>query len=449
MTDSGFIGVVDLTVTLSSMNPLGHINIKQANSVFETIVISACKHVYDISPRGKSIGSRSPLLKQGIVREGPAAKFFHFDNIDDLLEFSIKLRSLLLDKGLPFKLCLRTGTLGSGSLRERWQPIVDKAFPKSSARHDDAERTEASKKLLAEFNAESKAEIEDIFKLYLAPGFHGDAVNLSMDFESFKGFGIYIDSSTFSGKQIDERFFSNFFPIKAGGRSFRAVEYVDILFPKDPDEKITRFTRRTNESPPPSDSDEPDGDLDTKDDIFDDVPDTANKLRAENTLELMTRSFKANEDSGSYYVTMLTNIVRSSYFDDMQILRSAEPIPSGNKIRAKGWQNDPPIFSMLMSPKNRLMLRRVGGIELVLGALIDEIADVRIGPALNTYNALDASDPRRKAEFSLADDEVFNKAITRVGSGYGESLLRKILICPIAILNEERKRAVLAVISRS
>ena len=149
MADRGYIGIVDLTVRLSSMNPLAHIGIAQANLQFERIVIKACRLFYDKSPRS----TREKLLREGIILEGTSHKYFKFPNADSALEFSSLLRNLLVGARLPFKICLRPGELGGMTLAQAWGDRI-------SSTTSELEKREVT----AHFETSNIEKIEEIFR---------------------------------------------------------------------------------------------------------------------------------------------------------------------------------------------------------------------------------------------------------------------------------------------
>lgn len=427
------IGVVDLTVRHTSMNPLGIIDAHRASIDFERMVLVACK---DLMDNTGDAGRVARMRRRGIVVEGPAAKFFQFECAEDAMAFTTHLRSLLLEKGLPFKLCLAPGTLGERSLRDAWSERL------AAAGRSGAEAESAKREVLEQFATTDPDQIEHLFEAYRAPGFHENAISLALDLDAFKGFGVWIDPNL--GAQLEGAdLFYNHNPVVARRRvDASAREFIDCRFPRDADDVIVRAVDAPAESSP-----------------------AGQTSRIRRVCELLRRSMKAGEENGVHYVSLLVNIVRSSHYGSIARLASPGSIGDRHDDRtfAAGWQRHPPIFqTLLFDAQLRPILKRVPGIEFALAALVDEIhaalhqaddggarpasADLPtepVQPAGSTEHAA-----RRVDRAAAAIDPRFEDAVHAVEDAYGEAIVRRIWSVPDLALSPERKRAALDVTVR-
>jgi hypothetical protein len=427
---SDFIGIVDLTVRHSSMNPFGHIDVHEASATFEQAVLYACRHMLERHGSDTDIGRR--MRERGIVNQGPAAKYFHFEAGEDAMEFAVKVRARLLEKGLPFKLCLARGSLGVEDLEKTWTPVLHEALSKG-----DAGR-KAKDRILFQFGTDKKEVLGDIFQVYKAPGLHQDAISLALDLDAFKGFGIWIDPRLTSGSEAihDERLFRNYQPVRIGGvrQRWEAREFVDLRLSIDTDDVVVRRPGA-----------EPELMISSREPMIVAV------------LDLLRRSMKAGEENAVFYVSLLTTIVRSSSYGQMRELKSSlRPDGDEGLELAKGWQYHPPAFHLLvLDPVLRPILRRMQGLDLVLAAMIDEIHSAFSGEppscGLADYRRPSQATPAARAEQQerlravSAPGTPFAAAVRQIESVFGEALLRRIRAVPSRVLNEERKRAALHV----
>lgn len=429
-----FIGIVDLTVRHTSMNPFGHIDVHEASGTFEQLLLYACKAALDRHGAESAAGLR--MRKRGIVKEGPAAKYFQFESGDDALDFAVYVRSLLLEKGLPFKLCLARGTLGVEDLRSTWSPVIEAA----SRNGGDPGTVQARERLLLQFGTADPTMIDRLLQTYRAPGLHQDAIALALDLDAFKGFGIWIDpdlGATDVGTGGDH-LFRNFQPARTRGgakQRWEGAAYVDVRLPRIEEDVITRRPGGAVELMP-----------------------TGQGARIANVVDLLRRSLKAGDENAVYYVSLLTTIVRSSHFGAIRELTASEPESraAGASTLAAGWQDHPPIFqAIVLDATARSLFKRVDGIELVLAAMIDEIhaALTREPPScgLDPYRRPTGQTPAERSALharlsgAVTAGSPFASAVRRIEAVFGEPMLRKVWAVPAQVLNEERKRAALNV----
>jgi hypothetical protein len=429
------IGVIDLTVRHSSMNPLNIIDPHGASSEFEQMVLVACR---DMLNRTVDADRARRMRDRGIVVEGPAAKFFQFEHAEDAMAFSRHVRSLLLERKLPFKLCLAKGSLGERSLRDRWKPVLD------SAQGSGTDAENAKRELMAQFATTDGSEIEQLFQAYLAPGFHEDAISLALDLDAFKGFGMWIDpalGSEFPGTDL----FRNHHPV-AGRRRHdlaAAKEFIDCRFPRSDDDIIVRAAGADP-----------------------DILPSGQTARIASVCDLLRRSMKAGDENGIHYVSLLVTMVRSSSFGAIAKLASDEATgdPNDDRTLLAGWQRHPPMFhTLLLDASMRTVLKRMPGIELVVAALLDEIhaaglarvtgdeprssADLDVGTSGDLRQSF--RDRHRVNLTAVAvDGGPFAEAVKTIESAFGENILRRVWTVPDAVLNPERKRAALDITVR-
>ena len=439
---SEYIGVVDLTVRLSSMNPLGHIDVQDANRRFERVIVQSCKTMYD-DAKGK--GETATLARYeagGIVPQGASEKLFHFEEYSQIISFARTVRSRLIAERLPFKICISKGRLGSGNLREK---VADALGALASM---DSDRQAAAEKVLLDlFNSVDPQEIDKLLQLYRASSPSESSVALSTAMEGFKGFGIWIDTSLLDERPVD--LFVNYFPVRNVHRRLINERFLDCPFNCDPNDVVytlmgdgeadsgarkatvgkAQVSRRTN------------------------VLASGHSAMIDSILDLLKRSRKAGEENAIYYVSLLTAIVRSSHFAKIEYLTKSKPFgTSRTKELTATWQNYPPIFQTLaLDQHNRAILRKVPGIDLTLAAMIDQVhAALTNEPASSVVGVTRPARDQTARDFCdgmREHDSIFGKIVRHIEAHYGESMMRRIWAVPADVMNEERKRAMLEVMT--
>ncbi|MGE4305261.1 MAG: hypothetical protein AB7E24_14670 [Novosphingobium sp.] len=440
MATEPIIGAVDLTVHLSSMNPLNHIDSRDANRAFERSLIQAAWYTARHSPQVED------MRANGLVVEGPGAKYFRMISPDDLVRFCIKTRELLVEGGLPFKMCARAGELTSSPLRAKWEQVIANA--------EDGD-SDAKKQLRDEFNTDKRDEIEDIFSIYRAPGFKNDAVELAMDIESFKGLGVFFHESLLHSLSERDSFFKNMFPIRHARKDPEIRKFIDCKFDFTKDDVISRIlvpTGRANDgrgghrATPAGDEDNTRPE-EKKLIVSEQRPGGGAGKVIEGGLDLMRRSHDANPDNTAYYVSFLVNLIRSSPFGSMRYLTEDTPDPSGEHTLAAGWQGDPVIFSTLLEPTNRQMFKETIGIEYVLASLLDEIFATLTGE--KSACALSHQAPISADLVNQATESpIFHESVHRVRAAFGKLVMRKIYKLPDWVIRKEACRAILNATSK-
>jgi len=314
---------------------------------------------------------------------------------------------------------------------------------------------EARRILYNALGRDEKEGIEAVFKLYRAPRIDDNAVTLGSELEAFKGFGLYADkrlADDISGPET----FINHSPKKSLSVSRHSdnLEYLDFKFPTDDSDVVVRFKRKRTEvleiSEPPDgalDDIEEESRIESAEHLEEEyeetaeVPSTGSIVIIEQIMELLTRSFKADEMNGIYYISIITTIVRSSHFGDMEYFARSKKMAQADRILAAGWQKVPPIFQMILARRPRMMLKRISGFDLVLGALIDEIISGLTG---QRSSARTEGNGERKPQWKR---ETLARAVYDLETAYGENMLRKLLRCPPNVLRDDRKREILNILS--
>lgn len=475
---AAYIGIVDLTVRLSSMNPLGHIDVKDASVRFERSLIDACLATHQIAQ------NPAEMSADGIVQGGASAKFFQFRSEVDLHRFIVDLRYRLLERKLPFKICVRRGELGGTTILERWRSVAEDLEEGS----DSDARSRAMRRLSEGLGVETLDAFKRIVSLYRAPNLAEQGLDLSMDLEAFKGFGISIklddaddpmvktnspdgDQATREGDPIGgPGLFRNHFPVRRSAKHLETVEYFDIPFAFEVDDVVTRHARSNlqdaEQLPSGAESTSEDQDDDEEDEaaeegiapkgeVDEDVP-AGSHILIQSVVEMLRRSQTADPDNAIYYASILTTFVRSSHFDRMTYRARQEKNGHAHSLAA-GWQKYPPIFgTLLLSSKTIVVLRRMTGIELTLAALIDKIYSVISqepeSAAVNGRSPRGNSSPEQRAaiargEEAVRESKVMKRILRRMNVRYGASNWRRILACPPAVLSEQRKKVVLEIVS--
>lgn len=471
---AAYIGIVDLTVRLSSMNPLGYIDVKDASVRFERRLIDACLTTHD------KARNQSGMLAEGIVQGGAAAKFFQFRSEVDLHRFIVDLRYRLLQAKLPFKICVRRGELGGKTVEERWRSVAEKLKDNS----DGDAKLQAQRSLLEGLGVETPKAFADIVSLYRAPNLADEGLDLSIDLEAFKGFGISIKlddpedplltadlaENQAAGEPDLEggtRFFRNHFPVRRSAKHLETVEYFDCCFDFMVDDVVTRLAQNNTQDTPPSQSgggSELDDDTDDyedegkrrRGDVKEDIPAGSN-IVIQSVVDMLRRSQTADPDSAIYYASLLTTFVRSSHFGSLTYRARREPSRETHSLAA-GWQKYPPIFgTLLLSLKSVMVLRRMTGIELTLAALVDKIYSVisqeRESAALDRQSSRVNAHPDLRVLLARGEDavrqsNVMKRTLRTINVQYGSSTWRRVLTCPPAVLSEQRKKVVLEIVSQ-
>lgn len=430
MSNAPVIGAVDLTVQLTSMNPLGHIDANEANKQFERRLIQAAWYTV------RNSRDKNDLLKHGLIVEGPGAKYFRLRRTDDLVRFCTRVRTLLVEERLPFKLCVRKGELTNTALRDKWAPVLDRAQDGN---------LEAQRSLIEEFNTNRPKEIEQIFDIYRAPGFKNDAVKLSLDIEGFKGLGLYFVEDLKESFKNDDRFFRNYYPTRLDRRASYVDSYIDCKFEFSSDDLIWRYVEDANSRD--DNGVDHSGVAGAQRDVSEQQPGGGSASVIEGGIDLMKRSFNANPQYSSFYLSFLITVVRSSVFTELKYLEQEEIDEDGEGRLAIGWQGAPVILDTLFDRMHRPMFKNMLGIEYVIGSVLDEIycAVARATPS----SSLDEDAKEQELIGAAVVREVtFREAVLRVQAAFGKAHLRRVFDLPSNVLKEERKRAVLSIASQ-
>lgn len=432
---TGYIGVVDLTVRLSSMNPLSLIDVNKANGKLERQVMRACLQVLQNTPASR----RDALMVSGIVHEGATAKFFELHSPEQLSSFLLKLRSTLLQETLPFKICVRVGELGRRSLGDRWGHVLEAAKGQSLDQ-------KTADELNADFGTRDPKEAANILALYGATRLHDDALRLSLDFEAFKGFGIALDIAADDPfHAVASGTFRNHFPVKRANKPYGVVEYFDLKFATDTDDIVERFFK-DNATPDETNPDEDASATGKREPlkVIEETVPAGSTPMIEEIFRLLNRSFAADPDSANYYISILNTFARSSFYGDIEYLSRSKTLSSSGRKRTAGWQKFPPIFgALLMNAANIKLMRRVAATDLLLGSIVDEIYSSSCNYS-ETSASVSSSFPLGEGDSLKLEKDGRMKPLFRIiERSYGAGWLTKMLSLPATAISDNRKRAIL------
>lgn len=465
MTSNKFIGAIDLSVRLSSMNPLGHLDLSASTVTFERSILQALEVVWQ---RARN----QVLLDEGVIKGGDIPKGFELEEAEDLIEFVSSLRWKLLEARLPFKICTRVGVGVGITLADRWTAVVHALRTGGTQRETlKAEISEAKRRL----GTLDPDVLERYFKLHRPLASTDNTADLQRDLESFKGLGFHadVDFHKFVPDAMKSRFFVNYFPNKTG-KSFLPCAFIDLYWPFSPFDLISRYVGSSQTG-------------------AEDSLDVGSKSIISNVFDMLRRSIKASESNGIFYVSLLNAFIMSSNFSrvmyinrsssklkDRQTAQSADKdvfvladLMAGDPINlvdptdpelqyANGWQNYPPIFRAVLLDSDCIkLLKKSPGSEIVLASLLNcvwdrqvetdliEIAvDSSISQALNDASGSEESEKvDGSLEYQEEDDKpvdvLFERLVREIQARYGEVMIRKIFGLSDQIIGIEAKKSAL------
>jgi hypothetical protein len=418
-TGDRFIGYIDLTVRLSSMNPHKILDVGKANDTFIKKLFDATLHTM--------VASRHPerLTKYGILKVQLNAPFFEFEFFDDLVNFLSRLRFSLMNEGLPFKAVIRRGELGGNTLREKWESTVEKV-EKGTAERGVLE--EAKMALASIFEARSNTQIRELFSLCRGDQLDISSVVLHADFEGFKGTGLYFNPNDedFLEKQKSNQLISNYFPLLKG----KVVEYsfyLDLPLKGVEELLITRCAIVTTS---------------TKKEKFLSSPrrcsDRAQEFASvfKEVQNLFHRSVLSRPQDGAFFISFFTLLIQSSDFSQMTyISKEAEAEALENtdvekEVLVSGWQNYPIMFeSVFLDTSFEKELFEVPGRCLIFGLLFARILHAR-------RTGMEGM----PSDKDLRNDIVIRQLVKIFKSMRRRKLLRDVLALPNDIVSEDCKR---------
>ena len=411
-SQANFVGAVELSVHLSSMNPLGYIDENEAHLKLERAILKACGDFY------KHRDDTTRLINNTIVPLGTIQKYFHFCELTDALDFSQRLRAILLEAHLPFKICVSEGEITTGGLDQEWLHILTK-------KQEDLSDKEL-KQLDQQFSTDDIEKARWLSKVYGSPSFKNDVVQLGLDLQNFKGLGLHLsDEIKRELNKCSAKPFHNAYPLIEKPRSFKFVIFIDLKFDFSDSDVVYRFREDSNPKT-----------------IHETKLGSESQLQIDGLFNMLSHSHSARRDSSVFYVSALTNLVRSSYFSRFSYCTEDSVDARTGTTFVSGWQFFPPIFAALFDPAHKAKLKGMPGIELVLAELLDEV-----------FAALTGTDPSSgidvaHAEFKktkLDDDQkaLVEKLLVRIHAQYGDGLLRKIYVLPDEIIHSTRKKEIL------
>lgn len=411
-----FIGTIELSVHLSSMNPLGYIDERSAHTELERALLKACLEAF------KNSETKSDLETHGIVTIGAVQKYFRFSEFKDVLLFSDHLRSILLEKRLPFKICIGRGEISSGGISDEWNAVLTE--------YEETKSEEIARKLTHHFSTSDPSLIRQLFKLYKSPSYHDDIIQLGLDLQNFKGLGTYFsfDLQKELSKQAADRTFLNFFPVQRKSREYEKIGFLDVKFPFSEYDVIYRYK-----------------DSDTS------VETTAgfgseSEVLIDGLLDQFNHSYSARKDSTVFFVSALINVVRSSNFRKLRFFEKPEHNTENGITLQQGWQYYPPIFHVLFAPNNKPKLKAMPGIDMVVASLVDQI----FADSTNSVPSSSIASEKSEINIEFLDEGLENAVrtlLSRLIVQFGEVYLRNLFVQPNEILCEQRKKKILRMVS--
>jgi len=450
MSNRRYIGTIDLTARLSSMNPYMYDDPKDANLRFEKILIEVCRATYLRS------SNQGNLRRDGVIKGGDVPAGFEFEHLEDFIFFIGQARWALLDAHLPFKLCASLGTSVGRTMEEMWSARVAEGSPPFS----ESIKAEAK----ARFGTDDPKQIALIMSLYRPAAATDDSALLKTSLEEFKGFGLHINKDLIKENPEIKNIFLNYCPIKSQ-RGYDISEYYDMYLPISPQDTIQRYDNGENR-----------------------LTSGCGALISQ-VLDMMRRSMKADDQNGAYYISLLNCFAHSSSYDKLAVieetraspprggpndraprasdlpvfrlayLRSGGPIPlaapsdgpapSGAveppPALKSGWQGYPPIFeTVLLSPQSVSLLKRAPGAEILLGSMMMRIHERAPSDAVleGVPRGELATDPEKESENT---DPILERTIRTTEAIYGERIMRKILRLPPHIVSQAIKKEILKI----
>lgn len=412
MSDEAYIGVAELSVQLSSMNPLRYINERDAYLQLERSMIQACLKFY-------SDERHSDLLEGPIAPDGVVQKYFKMKTLNGAMKFGSIVRDALLASGLPFKICIGKGKINGGGLYEQWKEILDTEQSKLGA--------EEIGKLLEHFSTDDLKKVEWICEVYKSPSFSDDIVDLGLDAQNFKGLGMHFTESL--GPELIESepdAFYNAFPVFGKGILIEASKFIDTRLPFSEADVVYRYREQ------------PGAEVQTS------GLGSESQRQIESILNLLNHSYSARRDSTGYYASALINLIRSSHFAELEHVEKREQ--EDGVIYEPGWQFVPPIMDMLLSASFKAKFKSMPGCGMVLACLFDEVISSKSNEppscALDFSSLTQGSSPS-----DYVDIETLSQLARKAKVHFGERVLQSVFDQPSFLISEPRKKSILKIIS--
>ena len=399
MPEPRFIGAIDLSVRLSSMNPLRYHKLDAAYLTLQKEVLSSCLYTY------KNSVHRDLIDRIGIIYSSGSDKRFWFSDIGDLITFVRMLRWKLIEQRLPFKICVRIEEGGIVSLMDQWGPKL------STLSTDDDTRSLAVQQL----GTDSVDDIKKLFVLYTANASDEGNSRLNGDLESFKGLGFYVAEGSISLDEIAlQKFFLNHFPQKSTA-GYVPIPYKDLVWDFSRQDLVSHLNIGRQS-------------IENSENVISGI------------LDLMRRSMKTDTQNGAFYVSALNGVAMSSNFSRLGRLtadRALDFEQSDDDSDAAnlddlyllaGWQGYPPIFEAAILDKARIsMLKRAPGIEILIGTILSKVFE---GQEVEQHS-------------DLSRDEIFQLLVRQIQKSYGEAIVRKVISLPDTVITEVHRRVIL------
>ncbi|MGN6210506.1 hypothetical protein [Asticcacaulis sp.] len=432
-----FIGVIDLSVRLSSMNPIKMLDVDYQEEHLEGLIIRRIRSL--IEKAGQ------PAINRIVIRPGMTPKQFEFEGYDQFEEFVSNLQWDLLSQSedgtsIPFKMCVGTSRSAAQTLAEAWAKEVDDL---ENGHLAGPQLAELKSRLRNKFATDKPKTIKKIIALYQAEGVDSDRLQLSVEMESFKGMGFHAVPAFLHAVPEAKRanYFVNYFPIKRGPNKYSVEEFLSLKLDIVPDDLIkTSILERYHTDPA--------GVKHTESKRRVSSLDTGSKPVLTGLFKLLRRSISADEANGIYYVSMFNCFIVSSNYKELTYNKERVKIQKSStngEFWDVGWYGFPPIFdSLILDTHTKAIVKRIPAKEMLLASLLGAVyRDMPLAQKVFMYRrlrlrideglqreidaAVGAGGQDPIGEANGLNDIPLTHLVTQMATSYGKATMRAIL----------------------
>ena len=336
MAKTSYIGLVDLTTRLSSMNPNGIYSNDESWKLFKLSLRRA-----GLSTLSKS--SCKELIKHQMFPVTDPFPSFQFFEQSDLFNFVSTLRRELLSKALPFKIIVTTGNFKKKNDFNNFSAALENV---NTIDELDGEYAEYANK---EFDALSIKEIKELISAVGNIGTDTTSHKLVEVAEEFKGNGTYFCNPIIFDNIYKNLMVINYYPKRAG----KQVDYIEYI-----DYKLDNFNFSCEYF---------NNNIDGENYGISSYKDEDTKIIVDHAVNMMFKSSQINKDDGMYYISFINLIILSSNFseffyktEDKTENKIEYMTLNENNTYRPGWQKIPYIFNYFYN--NRMFEKRLNEI---------------------------------------------------------------------------------------